>query len=395
MPSFAALWGLLRRESFDPPPLIERVSVASSRHAVGVCRSLRVGVLDAIGALLSGFAGALARKVDLSPPELDGLHEQALTVVYRVLFLLFAESRGLVPLWHPVYRKSYSIEALRDLAEVPGRTRGLWEALQAISRLAHSGCRAGNLRVTPFNGRLFAPATTPLAESGRLDDEAAKRVVLALSTTSGGTGTGRTRISYRDLGVEQLGAVYESVLDYRPRLVPAPRREPAHHVDASSSPTPHVRSDPSASVRPHRQTPCRTVRRGSHGRSTRAWQRRQEGHGHLLHAARPHDIPGAADIGPAGGRRLTRGDSRTPRRRSRDGQRRVSRGRLPLPRRARTSRRSSPPAAATRATSRTRIAACSAGSSRSAASTVSIAIPSRCSWRGCRSGCARWRRSGR
>ncbi len=51
-------------ESFDPPPLIERVSVASSRHAVGVCKSLRVGVLDAIGALLSGFAGALARKVD-------------------------------------------------------------------------------------------------------------------------------------------------------------------------------------------------------------------------------------------------------------------------------------------------------------------------------------------
>lgn len=219
--AFAALWGLLRRESFEPPALIERVSVASSRHAVGVCRSLRVGVLDAIGALLSGFAGALVRKVDDGPLELDGLHEQALTVVYRVLFLLFAESRGLVPLWHPVYRRSYSIEALRDLAELPGRARGLWEALQAISRLAHSGCRAGNLRVTPFNGRLFAPAATPLAESGRLDDEAAKRVVLALSTTSGGTGAGRTRISYRDLGVEQLGAVYESVLDYRPRLVPA------------------------------------------------------------------------------------------------------------------------------------------------------------------------------
>jgi hypothetical protein len=227
--AFAALWGLLRRESFDPPPLIERVSVASSRHAVGVCRSLRVGVLDAIGALLSGFAGALPREGGADPSELDNLHEQALTVVYRVLFLLFAESRGLVPLWHPVYRRSYSIEALRDLAELPGRARGLWEALQAISRLAHSGCRAGNLRVTPFNGRLFAPAATPLAESGRLDDEAAKRVVLALSTTSGGTGTGRTRISYRDLGVEQLGAVYESVLDYRPRLVPA--------ASSSSEPT--------------------------------------------------------------------------------------------------------------------------------------------------------------
>ncbi len=225
--AFAVLWGLLRRESLDPPPLVERVSIASSRHAVGVSRSLRVGVLEAIGELLSGFGGALVRKVDADPAELDGLHEQALTIVYRVLFLLFAESRGLVPLWHPVYRKSYSIEALRDLAERPGRARGLWEALQAISRLAHSGCRAGNLRVTPFNGRLFAPAATPLAESGRLDDEAARRVMLALSTMPRTAGAGRARISYRDLGVEQLGAVYESVLDYRPRLVAAAeRREP-------------------------------------------------------------------------------------------------------------------------------------------------------------------------
>ncbi len=116
--AFAALWGLLRCESFDPPALVERVSIASSRHAVGVSRSLRVGVLEAIGELLSGFRGALARKVDPDPAGLDGLHEQALTVVYRILFLLFAESRGLVPLWHPVYRRSYSIRS----AARPGRT---------------------------------------------------------------------------------------------------------------------------------------------------------------------------------------------------------------------------------------------------------------------------------
>ena len=50
--------------------------------------------------------------------------------------------------------------------------------------------------------------------------------MLALSTTAGKAGAGRARISYRDLGVEQLGAVYESVLDYRPRLVP-PAARPA------------------------------------------------------------------------------------------------------------------------------------------------------------------------
>ena len=51
-----------------------------------------------------------------------------------------------------------------------------------MSRLAHAGCHAGDLRVTPFNGRLFAPSRTPLAERRDLDDEAARRALLALST---------------------------------------------------------------------------------------------------------------------------------------------------------------------------------------------------------------------
>jgi hypothetical protein len=218
--SFAVLWGLFRRSGFGPSPLIDRVSEASARHAIGVCRSLRLGVLEAIGELLSGLVGS-APPGRAAAPGIDEVHEQSLTVVYRILFLLFAESRGLVPLWHPVYRDSYSIEALRDLVERPGRPRGLWEALQAISRLAHAGCRSGTLRVTPFNGRLFAPSVTPLADSRRVDDEAARRVLLALSTTPPRGRGGRARIAYRDLGVEELGAVYESVLDYRPQFVPS------------------------------------------------------------------------------------------------------------------------------------------------------------------------------
>jgi hypothetical protein len=140
-----------------------------------------------------------------------------LTVVYRALFLMFAEARGLVPNWHPVYRKSYTIEALRDLIEQQSGGRGIWETLQAIARLAHHGCRAGTLIVPPFNGRLFAPSRAPIAESCPVDDELARKALLALSTTT--ARSRRSRIDYRDLGVEQLGAVYESVLDYVPSQV--------------------------------------------------------------------------------------------------------------------------------------------------------------------------------
>jgi hypothetical protein len=195
------------------PSALETLVVESDLHGARVCRSLKDGVLSASADVLT----ALLRPAGARKFEPADSFEQALTIVYRILFLLFAESRRLLPLWHPVYRDSYSIEALSTLAQRPD-ARGLWDALHAIARLAHAGCRAGDLHVTPFNGRLFAPARTPLAERRGLDDESARRALVALSTRPSVDGGGREKITYRDLGVEQLGAVYETLLDYQPQI---------------------------------------------------------------------------------------------------------------------------------------------------------------------------------
>ena len=86
------------------------------------------------------------------------LLDESLIVVYRLLFLLFAEARDLVPTWHPIYRDSYTIDTIvRPNARRPS-FGGVWDAFQALSRLAHRGCGAGPMRVPPFNGRLFSPA---------------------------------------------------------------------------------------------------------------------------------------------------------------------------------------------------------------------------------------------
>ena len=137
-------------------------------------------------------------------------------MLYRVLFLLFAEARGLVPLWHPVYRERYSLEAITRVLLEGRPCKGLWRAVQAISRLAHAGCTAGELRVTAFNGRLFAPSQAAAFDSTRISDAVMSRTVIALSSTPNGRHGGRARILYRDLDVEQLGAVYERVLEYEP-----------------------------------------------------------------------------------------------------------------------------------------------------------------------------------
>ncbi|MFB3855596.1 MAG: Eco57I restriction-modification methylase domain-containing protein [Vicinamibacterales bacterium] len=253
-PGFAVLWALLRADAFEPAAgastspravaqtrpghaeligeqgfmhgvlderprsLVDRVVEASAIHARRVCAGLRNGVVQALVELVGGVVSARRGGGRREGPALPAVYTESLVLVYRILFLLFAESRGLVPLWHPVYRESYSIEALREAAELPGRHTGVWETLLAISRLAHAGCNAGTLRVTPFNGRLFAPARTALAEASDLDDEAASRALVALSTDRRAKGARPVRVDYRDLGVEQLGAVYETVLDYDPVL---------------------------------------------------------------------------------------------------------------------------------------------------------------------------------
>jgi hypothetical protein len=193
-------------ESGDASAL-ERVIVYCERHRASVRGSLRAGVHDAVLQLVAAFRHAVARgRSDAH------LLDESLIVVYRLLFLLFAEARGLVPSWHPLYRDSYSIDAIVRPLGRSQRAAGVWEAFQALSRLAHRGCRAGVLRVPPFNGRLFSPACAPLAARVSLRDSVVRQAVLSLTSRAGKGG--RRPISYADLGVEQLGAVYEHLLDF-------------------------------------------------------------------------------------------------------------------------------------------------------------------------------------
>ena len=207
--SRAVLWNTLHRDAMErQPSFLEVAASSSARHGVQVCNALGKGVLEAIALIF----GALAPR---SAAEPRTLFEHSLTVLYRVLFLLFAEARGLVPMWHPIYRERYTIDAIVATLMAGRRYRGIWDAILAISRLAHGGCRAGELRVTAFNGRLFSPAHSFQFDRQKIDDETMSKAVLAVGATPTAT-DGRRRISYGDLDVEQLGAVYERVLEYEP-----------------------------------------------------------------------------------------------------------------------------------------------------------------------------------
>jgi hypothetical protein len=206
--SFPQVWTLLHSSAFEGEPVATLDAlVARARHFQDAVREdLQHGVVIALDTLTPSIAP----------------FDEALTLVYRILFLLFVEAHDLVPVRHPIFGGAYAMGTLCREALAAGRPApGLWDGFAAITRISRVGCRHEDLIVRPFNGRLFARASAPsLERAGRSrpvrgsnveKDTALARTLVTLATRPGRGG--REEISYADLGVEQLGAVYERVLD--------------------------------------------------------------------------------------------------------------------------------------------------------------------------------------
>jgi hypothetical protein len=154
------------------------------------------------------------------------VYEAAVTVLMRIVFLLTAEERGLLPANNAVYRDDYAIGTLRDyLAETlrTGRASAqrrshAWHRLLALSRAVHTGVEHDQLRLPGYGGRLFDPDRFPflegsLPDGGRLDadlvdDHTVHEILTAIQVVDG------RPIAFRALEVEQIGHVYESLLDH-------------------------------------------------------------------------------------------------------------------------------------------------------------------------------------
>lgn len=170
--------------------------------------------------------------------------KDGLFVLYRILFVLYAESREFdkgkrfLPVENARYASFYSVEHLRDwsedflkrekFGETDGSTTYVWDSLKMIFTLLRRGVSLpGQVNVSAYNGQLFAPDRAPLFENCvSLRDHAMARVITTISRI-GGDGSSR-RLHFGNLGVEQLGAVYEALLAQRPVIV----REPSVWVKA-------------------------------------------------------------------------------------------------------------------------------------------------------------------
>ncbi|WP_200371926.1 hypothetical protein [Rhodovibrio salinarum] len=162
---------------------------------------------------------ALVRTISASVPsaELEDAREAALIFLYRLLFIFYAEDRDLLP----VNDHRYDDYALRQHVRLDvGRRKDnrdvfstratrYWSAIKDLCQAINAG--DPSIGLPPYNGGLFNPDRTPLLEDVRIDDQTLADVIDALSFEP--TPDGRKYINYRDLSVQQLGSIYERLLE--------------------------------------------------------------------------------------------------------------------------------------------------------------------------------------
>ncbi len=214
---------LFGRSAFLRPeqgPSFHEQALADARQwEARVARDLSDVVFDQV---FPKLVGALARHDPERPVEIDGpylelVRSGALFLLYRLLFVLYAEDRNLLPDESGPYA-DFSLTRMRHDVEARKAAGGVftqagriyWERLNTI----FNAIAVGNdeLGIPPYNGGLFDPAEAPLLTRVRLPDAVIGEVIYLLSHRTEG---GRPRyINYRDLSVQQLGSIYESILDY-------------------------------------------------------------------------------------------------------------------------------------------------------------------------------------
>lgn len=224
---------------FDEAKTLPELIDESLQHQDDVTQTLGVQVSRAVEVLIQSIDrinhdhnGELLEGVE--PEE---LYEAGLTLMMRLVFLLCAEERGLLLLGDQAYEANYAISTLRaklreDASlhgdEVLSYRKNAWARLLAIFRSVYSGVEHENMRMPALGGSLFDPDRFPFLEGRKkgscwLEDDAKplpidnRTVLLFLDAIQ--LYQGRT-LSYRALDVEQIGYVYEGLLEQTVKRAP-------------------------------------------------------------------------------------------------------------------------------------------------------------------------------
>ncbi len=218
--TFRLLFG---RPAFSPQhgaqtSFLEDAIAEGRRYEEQVANDLSGTVFDKV------YPALIRALADKSGAELDDVRQAALIFLYRLLFLLYAEDRDLLPVNDSRYDDYGLRKSVRD--DIDKRM----SARDAFSNIASNYynhittlCRQvdegdASIGLPPYNGGLFAQQAAPILEQVQLPDTVLAPIIHSLSRTRGESG--RRFVNYRDMTVQQLGSIYERLLEREPARTP-------------------------------------------------------------------------------------------------------------------------------------------------------------------------------
>ncbi|WP_375391765.1 Eco57I restriction-modification methylase domain-containing protein [uncultured Sphingomonas sp.] len=200
------------KEGTDGRSFHERARAAAAFYEERVAASLSRLVFEQV---FPSLATAIARAAPQAA--LQDVREASLVLLYRLLFLLYAEDRDLLPVTDTRY-DDYALRPLRidvgkrvsDGDALSSSAARIWGHIADLSRIIDKG--DASVGIPPYNGGLFAMDGASLLETVRIPDSV---MAPALDALSYERSTGERRyINYRDLSVQQLGSIYERLLEF-------------------------------------------------------------------------------------------------------------------------------------------------------------------------------------
>lgn len=219
------------KRGLERTSLIERARNGSNEYRLGVGEGLKQRVFDALDLCIEGFLSYRGNKL---APEKDkeNCRLHSLILLYRVLFVFFAEDRKLLPyradraytdnrslgrFRDEISAKLDCIEEGRDVNYAPDECN-LWPDLLSLFDLIDKG--AGRYKVPAYNGGLFDPGLHSFLAEKTLPDRYLARVIDRLGRTVDRlhSDAGLVRVDYRDLAIQHLGNVYEGLLELHPHF---------------------------------------------------------------------------------------------------------------------------------------------------------------------------------
>jgi hypothetical protein len=243
---FKYFWLLFNVDSFIQDEngncRLDRILDSALQRSTELESDLRSRVYHLLERLANGFFHRKGNKIGTSPEELKELYDSSLIYFYRLLFILYAEGRDLLPVGahrfgsNNEYREKYSLKRLRGMIQTVNREDEplvrIYNELGELFDLIDGDDPDFNkrLNVPPYNGGLFSSGDTPRLKQWKVGNFTLSEVLKGLMFTSIVENEGETvevkfeeAIDYGDLEVRQLGSIYEGLLDHHLELLPSGR----------------------------------------------------------------------------------------------------------------------------------------------------------------------------